>query len=282
MSSGVKEWLFDITTYFRFVSARRIDGHNSFFPSSIAAICAILICFLVIYGLFLWADPMLLAWLRQPDRQYPQIFNYITLLGKVNWILSITGIVLIFLSIINAKRFTGPKNLVWHRVFLNAYFIFTGITFSGLLGSLLKNIIGRARPDFTPDPHIWISMPFEHHYQFASFPSGHATTGGAIAMGLALLFPRWRWFFIVAGLLVAISRPVMGVHFISDIAGGLVFGGGFVWFYARLFARKRLLFKFNENGQLALRGEGRGKMNLLGEMARQVFSDLKLGANTRK
>ena len=257
MKSNVGTWWFDIVDYFRFVNARRIDRRHPFMPQPFAMVVGLLICFVIISGLFIWADPLLLEWVRQPDRQYPWVFSYITLLGKVDWILVPTGIILIGTSLANAKRFSGRKTIVWHRLFLNAYFIFTATIFSGLLGLLLKNSIGRARPQFTPLSDIWLSNPFGHHYQFTSFPSGHATTAGAIAMALALLFPRWRWFFIVAGLVVAISRPVLGVHFPSDVAAGLIFGGGFVWFYARSFARKRLLFKFNGHGTLKLRGEGK-------------------------
>ncbi len=250
-----RNWLFDIIEYFRFVHTRRIDRHNALLPLSRFLWLVIFGCIGLIYALFIWADPLFLEWFRQPNRQYPQIFKYITLLGKVNWILAITGVILIGLSLANAKRFSARKIIVWHRIFLNAYFVFTGVIFSGLLGNLFKNAIGRARPAFTPEADIWRSIPFEHHYQFASFPSGHATTGGAIFMALALLFPRWRWFFIVSGILVAVSRPVLGVHFPSDVAAGLIFGCGFVWLYARIFARKRLLFKFGHNGRLVLRGE---------------------------
>ncbi len=271
MKSGANSWAHDIAAYFRFVHMRRIDRRFSLFPSFIKTIAVLAAFSILIYALFIWVDPQVLAWMRQPGRKIPNIFQFITKLGQVHWILTITGAVMVVLSIFNANRFKGHQNLVWHRIFLHVYFAFTAIAFSGLLGMLIKNSIGRARPAFTPEGSIWMSMPFEFVYKYASFPSGHATTGGAIALVLALLFPRWRWFFILAGLAIAISRPVLGVHFPSDIVAGFVFGAGFVWVYARQFARKRLLFKFDNNGKMMLRGEGSGKMHLAAAMARNII-----------
>ncbi len=271
MQSGANSWANDIAAYFRFVHLRRADSRFGLFPSFPKSIAILAIFAVVIYALFIWADPQLLAWIRQPGREIPAIFQIITKFGQVNWMLTITGVVLIALSLFNANRFKGHQNLVWHRIFLHAYFAFTATAFSGMLGSLLKNSIGRARPAFTPEGSIWMPMPFEFVYKYASFPSGHATTGGAIALVLALLFPRWRWFFILAGLTIAISRPVLGVHFPSDVVAGFAFGAAFVWIYARQFARKRLLFKFNNNGTMVLRGEGRGKMHLVKAMARKII-----------
>ncbi len=259
MISSVKIWFQDIIEYFQFVHLRRTDQRFGILPGLTISLVFLTLSVTMTGALFLFADHIVLEWIRQPDRQYPKIFRTITLLGSVNWILFITGSILILLSLRNARRFKGQKNLIWHRLLLNAYFAFTGIVFSGLLGNLFKNLIGRARPQFTPEPDIWFSIPFEHHYQFASFPSGHATTGGAIAVTLALLFPRWWLFFIAGGILVAVSRPVLGVHFPSDVLAGFLFGGSFIWIYARIFARKRLLFAFNDQGKLFLRGERKSR-----------------------
>ncbi|MCF6322563.1 MAG: phosphatase PAP2 family protein [Rhizobiaceae bacterium] len=266
MNSGTNSWTSDIVNYFRFVFSRKITASHPAVPVTPGIVGALLIFATIIYLLFIWADPLLLASVRDPGREFPQIFQYITMAGQVEWILIISGVILIALSFSQAGRFTGHKFRVWHRVFLFSYFTFTAVSISGLLGVLLKNTIGRARPAFTPDTNIWLSIPFEDSYRFASFPSGHATTGGAIAMVLALLFPRWRWLFFLGGISVAVSRPVLGVHFPSDVVAGFVLGIVIVWLYARLFARKRLLFKFQNNGRLALRSQGSSKKPLSGSI----------------
>jgi len=266
MKSGANSWTSDIVNYFRFVFSRKVDNRHSPIPVTFALISGTAILGVIIYLLFVWADPILLASVRQPDREFPQIFVYITMAGQVDWILIISGVILLALSFSQAGRFTRNKLIVWHRVFLFSYFTFTAVALSGLIGNFFKNAIGRARPVYTPDAHNWLSMPFEDSYIYASFPSGHATTGGAIAMVLALLFPRWRWYFFLGGVAVAVSRPVLGVHFPSDVVAGYALGIAIVWIYARMFARKRLLFKFTENGRLALRHPGIGKKPVSGSI----------------
>ncbi len=264
-------WLKNIGDYFRFVNNRRIDTRYRVIPSIPKAIVGFAAFSAVLILLFIYIDPILLEWIRSPGRSYPLIFESITKFGKVNWFLAVTGIILIILSVLNARRFKGHKNLVWHRIFLNVYFVFTSVAYSGLIVMLLKNVIGRARPLYTPLADTWFSMPFEGRYQFASFPSGHSTTAGAVAIALSILFPRLRWFFIPAGILVAISRPVLGVHYSTDIVAGFCLGAVFVLVYARFFAQKRLLFKFGERGKLELRGEGKGKMHLLFPMVKSAL-----------
>lgn len=268
MMQKTANWFSDIAAYFRFVSSRRPDNAHNIVPSIITVY--LLALSVIITLLIIYADPILLSWVREPDRQFPAVFQYITRLGKASWILAGTGVLLVMLSLFNAKRFKGQQNIVWHRLFLNVWFAFTSIAYSGLVVLMFKSIFGRARPQFTPEGHIWLFQPFEFGYNFASFPSGHSTTGGALAMVLILLFPRWRWFFGIAAIAIAVSRPVLGVHFPSDVVAGTAFGVGFVWIYARVFARKRLLFRFETDGRLQLRGEDKGKMHLLKSMMSDV------------
>lgn len=248
-------WCQGIFNWVRFVHFRRPDTRHGMLGNPSTFVFALVLLAALIYAVVIFVDRPYLSWLRSPDFETTQLFQIITRFGSVTWILAVSGIVMVVLSLLTADRFQKAEHLLWHRLFLNAYYLFTGIAFSGLLGNLLKNAIGRARPPFTPEGYTWFSMPFEDRYQFAAFPSGHSTTGGAIAVGLALLFPRWRWFFLIAGALIALSRPMLGVHFPSDAIAGFAFGGFFVWFYARSFARKRLLFCFDDAGKLRLRGE---------------------------
>lgn len=58
-----------------------------------------------------------------------------------------------------------------------------------------------------------------------SFPSGHAARAFLIAMLVSELGPAWLipviW---VWALLVALARVMMGVHYVSDIAAGVILG----------------------------------------------------------
>jgi undecaprenyl-diphosphatase len=88
-----------------------------------------------------------------------------------------------------------------------------------------KYAVGRVRPEFLPD--ITALTP--------SFPSGHATAAtavyGFLAYAIARDVPGLRMRFEVAFwtvilvLLVALSRIVLRVHYLSDVLSGLLVGG---------------------------------------------------------
>lgn len=101
-------------------------------------------------------------------------------------------------------------------------------------GLLLKDVVGRARPDFMIIGSAPSSM---------SFPSGHAVFA-MIFGGLLIILagdlvkpPKLRWA-IQIGLVLLImavgaSRVYLGVHYPSDVLGGYLFGAmallGLVW-----------------------------------------------------
>ncbi|MFZ1813208.1 MAG: phosphatase PAP2 family protein [Rhizobiaceae bacterium] len=247
-------WLRGIGRWFSFTGQRRNDTRFTVFPRPVVMAELLALFASIIVFLVLFVDPIVLERMRQNGFSGSAFFEMITRLGEAAWILYPTGLVLVGATLFTANRFRGKRRFMWHRLVLNAYFLFTAVAFSGLLANLLKNLIGRARPEFTELGHVWQSMPFGHTYQFAAFPSGHSTTAGAAAIALALLFPRARIFMVLAGIWIAISRPALGVHFPSDMVAGFTFGAAFSWFYARAFARKRLLFNFMPGGGLKLRG----------------------------
>jgi undecaprenyl-diphosphatase len=58
-----------------------------------------------------------------------------------------------------------------------------------------------------------------------SFPSGHAARMAMLAVLGAALGPAWfGWLLLVWAPLVALARVAMGVHYLSDVAGGALLG----------------------------------------------------------
>ncbi|RDB44430.1 phosphatase PAP2 family protein [Halomonas sp. DQ26W] len=100
--------------------------------------------------------------------------------------------------------------------------IAAGLGAIALLNTLGKAIIGRSRPD-TPD-YLTGSL---------AYPSAHASSA-VVLYGLAAAFlaqglPHQRrflayWFAIALTLPMALSRLVIGVHWLSDLVGGALLG----------------------------------------------------------
>ncbi len=57
-----------------------------------------------------------------------------------------------------------------------------------------------------------------------SFPSGHASVAFAMAFGIWLHNKKWGWLLLVLAAAVGLSRIAAGVHYPSDILGGLAVG----------------------------------------------------------
>lgn len=57
-----------------------------------------------------------------------------------------------------------------------------------------------------------------------SFPSGHATFFFALATAVYLYRKQWGSWFLGAATIIAVSRVIAGVHYPSDILGGVVIG----------------------------------------------------------
>ena len=85
---------------------------------------------------------------------------------------------------------------------------------------LIKIAVGRRRPSEAADaaPAL-IPLPVSH-----SFPSSHASMGmvGAISMGS--LYPPLLPALLVLVAVLAFSRVYLGVHYVVDVAAGLLLG----------------------------------------------------------
>jgi undecaprenyl-diphosphatase len=85
----------------------------------------------------------------------------------------------------------------------------------------LKRRIGRRRP-CAIQPHCWADLLPPDQF---SFPSGHTITAFAVCMSIGHYYPSLAaglWFCAIS---VAVSRVLLGMHFVSDVVAGAVLGG---------------------------------------------------------
>ena len=203
---------------------------------------------------FLVVDPLVLQAVRGFDDDTRGIFRSFTDLGKSGWILLPLGAALLGLYLYRSREFRfrvlGGTGLAIQLL----GFLFISVAGASLAASLIKNIIGRARPKLFDSVGAVEFQPFTFDYDFASFPSGHATTIFALAAALAVLWPRARIYLLVAAGWVAATRFLIGSHFFSDAIGGALLGGIFPYALANRMAARRWLFEKDGGGAIVMRG----------------------------
>ena len=121
--------------------------------------------------------------------------------------------------------------LIWKRKHIYRYLISSGIFF-GLIW-LIKTAIQR------PRPFLEISLiPTETGY---SFPSGHASFAFFSLIFIWKLFPKFKWIWLIIVILISLTRVYAGVHYLSDVIGGMLIG-----LFFSLLSLKQKLFKFKK------------------------------------
>lgn len=234
---------------------RKVTETNSIIPKSLFVPLAgpvIMVVSIILAYVFL--DQKYIDWHGVNNTDDPtSIYTKTTDFAQAHWILVPSGIAMILISIWKQTPEDKLDLVKWHHRFMAAYFMFTSVAFSGLITLGLKHLIGRVRPDFYNGEDLWRTVPFGGEYQFLSFPSGHMTTAGSLLMLIVLFAPRFSILGVLFAGWIFITRMAVGAHYPSDLIGGLLVGSVFTWLYARSFARKRLLFRFDEQDRLAFR-----------------------------
>jgi undecaprenyl-diphosphatase len=93
--------------------------------------------------------------------------------------------------------------------------------FSGIvLFRVLKRISQRKRP-CELEPHCWANLLPPDRF---SFPSGHTITAFSVALVLSSYYPDLRWVLLPAAGAIAVSRILLGMHFLTDVIAGSAIG----------------------------------------------------------
>ncbi|HWC97889.1 MAG TPA: phosphatase PAP2 family protein [Candidatus Sulfopaludibacter sp.] len=84
----------------------------------------------------------------------------------------------------------------------------------------LKKVTGRRRP-CAIEPHCWATLLPPDQF---SFPSGHTITAFSVALTLSHFYPSLTLGLMFCAVSIAVSRVLLGMHFLSDVLAGAAIG----------------------------------------------------------
>lgn len=201
-----------------------------------------LLCMILIDAPVMRAVGRLPRWVIVP-------FDEITDFGKSGWFLWPLGLLFIALAALSA-RLSRMSQGVLAAVMVRVGFLFLAIGVPGLFVTVVKRIIGRARPGVGGHLDPFLFSPFNWTAAYAGLPSGHATTAFSALVALGSLFPRWRTEILIYTALIALSRMVVNAHYPSDVFAGALVGTIGALMVRRYFALRRLAFSVGPDGAL--------------------------------
>lgn len=174
---------------------------------------------------FLFLDAPLARLMRGAPDDLHQAFKLVSALGdSVYWLVP-TALAWIGCRWAMTRAAQEPRWDLYRWIGERALFLFVCVAASGLLVDVLKVTFGRARPKmlFAETP-VFGFDPISFKAAMQSFPSGHANTIAALMTALWVLAPRFWPLYLPIGVTVALSRVVIGAHYLSDVAAGAFLG----------------------------------------------------------
>jgi membrane-associated phospholipid phosphatase len=225
----------------------RIDPKTPWlWPPREMAIAALVALVIFLLGMFFIDGPSASAVQHLPHWLH-SFFDAITDYGKSGWFLWPLGI--LFLVLAGLPPIASPvQRRVLAAIMVRVGFLFTAIAIPGLFDTIIKRLIGRARPFVGGhlDPtlfHLFVWRP-----DYASLPSGHATNVFAVLVAFASLWPRTRTYVLIYAVLIIVSRVVVNAHYPTDVLAGAVVGTVGALMVRRWFAMRRLGFSYGPDG----------------------------------
>ena len=177
-------------------------------------------------------DTSSVEWARGVPSWVTVFFRWLTDFGKSGWLLIPGGVLCLVLLFSDWTVIPRRIAAAWTEIGLLCGFAFVSIAGSGIITNIIKQVVGRGRPVVFDSSGAFSLLPLQFDYAQASFPSGHSTTVGALAVVIAVIVPRVKWpAFLICGL-IASSRVFVSAHYPSDVVTGFLLGAAFTWYYA--------------------------------------------------
>ena len=172
----------------------------------------------------------------------------ITDFGTFRWMIYGSGFLVILAYVVARAGGGGTIGGRARSAMRLSLYFFVTIGATSALVHLAKLLVGRARPELFADLGAYSLTPFAYDNLYASFPSGHSAAVGAFFGAFSMLVPRLRPLFLAGALAIGVSRVILGAHYPSDVAAGLLLGLWTAIAVAFLFARRDWLFRFDARG----------------------------------
>jgi len=208
-------------------------------PGLLAAAAVILSMFFV--------DAPVNIWTSSLPRWFVNLFEEISDFGRSAWILVPVGALIVVTAILASRSVDRLSRAVLALVVVRLGFVFVAVGLPGLLSTIIKRWIGRVRPS---DQGPFAYEPFSWRPDFASLPSGHATTAFAALVAIGAVYPRVRPALWAYALLIGASRIVVDAHYPSDVIAGAVAGVFGALLVRDWMAQRRLGFFVASDGRV--------------------------------
>jgi membrane-associated phospholipid phosphatase len=202
----------------------------------------------VIAETMVFADAAVIRLVLRLPEGVVMAFNWMTDFGKSVRFLVPIAVMLAAIATLASPALTSVSQRVLAAVAVRLGFLFAAIALPGLVFTIVKRLIGRARP------LVGGSLdPFLHHtlgwsVEYASLPSGHATDAAAVATAIGALWPQTRPLMWTYAALIALSRVVLTAHYPSDVIAGVIVGAAGALLVRDWFAARGLAFTLAPDG----------------------------------
>ena len=195
----------------------------------------------IIASMFLF-DTEAIALARLGPLWLHDLADEITNYGRSNIVLYPFGVVLLVLAAALSPSLSRKSQSVLAVLAVRFGFLFVAIGAPSLFATIIKRLIGRARPYVGSHDDPFSYMPLIWRPEYASMPSGHATTATAAAIAIGAVWPRLRAVMWLYALIIMATRILIFVHHPSDVLGGAIVGVIGALMVRRWFAARRLGF----------------------------------------
>jgi membrane-associated phospholipid phosphatase len=198
--------------------------------------------FAAILASMFFVDTAASNWARHLPPELTDAADQVTNFGLSGWFLYPLGFILLCIAAVMAPSLPRRTQATLVALAARFGFLFVAIGLPGLFATIVKRLIGRARPYVGVQDDPFAYMPFIWRPEYASMPSGHATTATAAAIAIGAIWPRSRIMMWLYAAIILFTRVAMNVHHPSDVIAGALVGVVGALLVRRFFAARRLAF----------------------------------------